>query len=536
MERKLKIVSCLVFFLFLLINCTLNVEAINITTNNETYSGDSSYKKVTNTGNFKIYTSSNGSDKTVFRLYKVVDVYYNSSQDALKYQFTTIFQQFLNNSSYCPSKFRDLTIERYMTLNQGDAVRDDLNYYSGVEDSNVVSGGNLSSNDFAELMSEFAEYIRVQRIVSDATLSNFDRVNIPYVDGSSIPVGTYLALPTYNELNTFGATVFGVMVDSVRLEKNGSSWELKDAKILAKSSSSFLRHRIYVENTLSTYIDTSFNTSIEGKISFDIPTYPANAIDTAYRSITVTIDKVRDESGWLTFITSGFSTFDMSSTGGTIKYNNEIVGNVTRNNTTGQVVIEFRSISTLPRTIEFNYHAEKLNSTNSVMGPNRRTATLKFSDPYTASNDAAEKSSDSQSVTIYTYALQVTGTNGAEFKVTDSSGTAMGTVTIGNDGIGELKGLKSGTYTVTQTKAPAGYALLSGSQTIKVGNGGTSVSGKDGYYNITMRNSILAILPFTGSMGTLIFTIIGSLLIISSIVFIIRYKKKNKENRNATIN
>ncbi len=144
--------------------------------------------------------------------------------------------------------------------------------------------------------------------------------------------------------------------------------------------------------------------------------------------------------------------------------------------------------------------------------------------------------SGSDSSNIIIYALQITGTNGAEFKITDSSGVSKGTITIGSDGIGELKGLKSGTYTVTQTKAPAGYALISGSQTVKVGTGGTPVSGKDGYYNITMRNSILAILPFTGSMGTLIFTIIGTLLIISSIELIIRYKKKNKENRNATTN
>ena len=68
------------------------------------------------------------------------------------------------------------------------------------------------------------------------------------------------------------------------------------------------------------------------------------------------------------------------------------------------------------------------------------------------------------------------------------------------------------------------------SKTLKVGNGGTEVSGKDGYYNITMTNTVLAVLPYTGSTGTIIFTIAGVLLTLISIIILIIYKKKKQKN------
>ncbi len=533
MERKLKIVSCLVFFLFLLINCPLNVEAINITTNNETYSGDSSYKKVTNHGNFKIYTNTNSHDTTNFRLYKIVNIYYNSVRDEIKYGFTTNFQTFLNSSD-CPSTFRAMTIEIFMSLNKGTAIRDQLD-----GNNYVVSGGNLTSNDFARLMSAYAGYVREHTISTDGYLSMYSLSTSgrPYKMSDYVEAGTHLALPDDSIGADYGVSVFGVMVDSVRLEKNGSTWELKDAEILAKTTTTSLSHQIAAnyQGPFNLSADVGYGGSPEGKILFAIPTYPANSL--VPPMITVTIDKVRNESGWLTFVTSGFSISDMSSTGGTIKYNNQTVGTAVRNSSTGQVKVKFTSISLIPKTIEFKYHAESLNSINSVMGANKRNAKLEFSDPYTSSETVAINTAESRDAIFYTYALQITGTNGAVFKITDSSGVSKGTITIGSDGIGELKGLKSGTYTVTQTKAPAGYALISDSQTVKVGTGGTQVSGKTGYYNITMRNSILLVLPFTGSKGTIIFSIIGSLLIIVSIIFLIKYKKKkNKVNQNTTTN
>ena len=105
----------------------------------------------------------------------------------------------------------------------------------------------------------------------------------------------------------------------------------------------------------------------------------------------------------------------------------------------------------------------------------------------------------------------------------------VGNIIIGSDGTGSLHGIKQGDYTVKQTLAPSGYVLLTRTETVKVGPGGTQVSGKQGYYNVTMMNTIPAVLPFTGSVGNILFILFGFLLMITAIIFIIFYKKRYRE-------
>lgn len=530
--NKKKIILGIFFLLtfMLIINGNLNVKAVTITTNSETLSGNSSFKKVTNTGSFKIYPGTNdyGSyDKSNFGLYKIVDTYYNSSQNTINYQFTTNFQNFLN-SNECYSEFKGLTIDPFLTLNIGDAIRASYETYSS---SKVVMNGNLSSNKFAKLMSNYASYIRSNKISYDTTAEN---TNNTYAENKIVPVGTYLVLPYSVSSNYVGTlSVFAVMVDSVRLEPNGSSWDLKNGEIKAKATTSLLNHKISptFSGTFLSNAIVGYDEKTTGKISFSIPTYPADSTSSINTAI-ITIEKVRGESGYISFVTPGFTIESFSPTGGTIKYNNAIAGNIKRNNSTGETIVTFENISELPNSIEFKYHAEALNSSNSVIGNNIRRATLEFSDPYISTPQGIFVRTES--VTLITYALQITGTPGAVFQVKDSSGKNKGTVSISNDGIGELKGLASGTYTVTQLVAPAGYALMTDEKSVTVGTGSNTVPGKEGYYGLTWKNIVPAILPFTGRKGTILFTVIGVLLIIGSIAFIIIYKKKKQKEKLKT--
>lgn len=514
---------CLIVVVFcLVIFNTINVEAVTQpTTSSETLIGNSSYKKVIDKGSFKIRDiSGNSYDRTTFSLYKLVDVYYNLSNNDFKYQFTPTFQTFISGG-YASASFQGISIDDFMSLNKGDASHDASGY---------VIGGNLSTNQFASLMSDYAYYIRNSNISANASISN-RATNSEFVEGTNIPVGTYLALPSsISSRDNMNISVFATMVDSISLvykTDQGGYWEVKDGMVVSKSSFSVLNH------TISKTYNGSFSSSAivgyadvpEGKISFSVPTYPANGSE---GRATITIEKVRNESGWVYFKTSGFTIENPSSTGGTIKYNGETVGTMTRNSSTGQAVVNFTTLKGLPSNIEMTYHPEQLSISNSVIGNNSRSVTIAFTDPY--SNDSSVKASQTKTVTLTTYALQITGISGAEFQVKDSSGNSMGTVAIGSNGLGELKGLANGVYTITQTKAPNGYTLITGSQTVQVGSGGTAVSGKTGYYGITIRNSVLAILPYTGSVGTIIFTVLGCLLIIGSIVFIIAYKRKKRQN------
>ncbi|WP_338216333.1 SpaA isopeptide-forming pilin-related protein [Companilactobacillus muriivasis] len=58
---------------------------------------------------------------------------------------------------------------------------------------------------------------------------------------------------------------------------------------------------------------------------------------------------------------------------------------------------------------------------------------------------------------------------GAEYTVKDSDGNVVGTITTDSMGIGHLYNLKQGTYTIQETKAPAGYLESNEIQTVTIG-------------------------------------------------------------------
>lgn len=124
------------------------------------------------------------------------------------------------NSNDCPAKFKSLTVETFSSLSKGDATHN-----SG----GSVTGGWTSTNDFAELMSNYASYLS-KSTVQGVTLTNRTNGESAYV---SLNVGTYLVLPYTN--NNY---VYAVMVDSVELDNSNGSWEIKDGAVYAKASNS----------------------------------------------------------------------------------------------------------------------------------------------------------------------------------------------------------------------------------------------------------------------------------------------------------
>lgn len=92
----------------------------------------------------------------------------------------------------------------------------------------------------------------------------------------------------------------------------------------------------------------------------------------------------------------------------------------------------------------------------------------------------------------------------------------------------EVRGLKDGTYTLIETKAPAGYNLLS--ETIEVVVAGSNTDTTKLTCKVDVGNSTGSLLPGTGGIGTQIFYIAGAVLLLGAVVVLLVKKFKKAEN------
>lgn len=209
---------------------------------------------------------------------------------------------------------------------------------------------------------------------------------------------------------------------------------------------------------------------------------------------------------------------------------------------------------------------------------NVNSATIQYSNnPSTNGTGESEPSK----VRVFTYGFTVdkyTGKNyddtatrlaGAEFTLAHKGGTAISfvkvadsatqnavyrvakadeagattTITTPANGKVEFRGLENGEYTLTETKAPAGYNKLASAIGVKVDgqNNGTDTThatvvikydnNNGSVYDQTASNGVIpvqnkpgVVLPGTGGMGTIAFTVIGVLVIALGVAWTLKRK------------
>lgn len=143
--------------------------------------------------------------------------------------------------------------------------------------------------------------------------------------------------------------------------------------------------------------------------------------------------------------------------------------------------------------------------------------------------------------------VQVTAgsaTANAVYRVAKADETGTTTITTPASGKVDFQGLKNGEYTLTETKAPAGYNKLASAIGVKVEgqNDGTDTTnatvhitydndnGSSNYDQpasngvIPVRNKSGVVLPGTGGMGTIAFTVIGVLVIALGVAWTLKRK------------
>ena len=122
--------------------------------------------------------------------------------------------------------------------------------------------------------------------------------------------------------------------------------------------------------------------------------------------------------------------------------------------------------------------------------------------------------------------------------------TVSATATTGSNGKITFTGLAAGAYTITELKTLDGYNLLTSPIELTIAFDGTASSGKftytstgavvqetpqnteDGVVKLTVKNSKGTVLPSTGGIGTTIFYVVGSILVLAAAGLLIAGKKK----------
>jgi len=128
---------------------------------------------------------------------------------------------------------------------------------------------------------------------------------------------------------------------------------------------------------------------------------------------------------------------------------------------------------------------------------------------------------------------------GAVFELLSQDGTVIrNNLTTGTDGTVRIYGLTAGVYTLREISAPTGYNSIVGDMVLTI-NRSTAAGPFPAYpevpqpaaflVSVTITNTADFDLPLTGGAGTLIFTIVGLTLIGGSILFLVVFKKRQRE-------
>lgn len=146
---------------------------------------------------------------------------------------------------------------------------------------------------------------------------------------------------------------------------------------------------------------------------------------------------------------------------------------------------------------------------------------------------------DSISFNTYTYGLKINlkdrddatkELEKAEYSICtadNDDSTCFATITTNSSGYGEYNGLQGITYYLKQSKVTSGYVLDTTVRTLDMAED----ADQEGYITLDLENREIGSLPFTGGVGTIIYTVVGLVIIILGVLFFIKYTNNKKSNR-----
>ena len=459
--------------------------------------------------------------------YKLTTVDYNSDTDQLQDPAYTWVEEI---RSWIKENYPDYIDEANDSVT--DSFSDEIvesstatSFYSKL--ASAIKGGECDlSVSFEGYTDGDPEYpVTSENTVSSITASNLD-------------MGTYLII-IENGYRVYTPVVANLLPE---YDEESESWILNNVVTSAKSTAISISKTIEDTEVETDTINYSTSDIINYKIVADIPTYEEDSISTDY-IITDTIESgiSLDESSISVYGIKGTYEAELSDDAYSLK--------ITDNGFVVEFVYELISEY---ESIKITYTGGLMKDSSLVLSEegNINSAILIYSNnPYSEDSLIYQASNK---VTVYTYGIELQKVDknsgesltGAEFNLLDSKGTAMyfiyvegiyypanatdtdstSTLIVDDEGMLYIYGLDAGKYVLEETKAPAGYLIATNTVTIKIVDDnldGIIDDDTDAIYSIKFTNTESFVLPVTGGIGSIIFTIIGIIFIAIGIFLII---------------
>ena len=449
------------------------------------------------------------------------------------------------------------------------ALKGDSRFNVGTDHANIFASCTTAL-DVAEVLSAYPDKSDVAKAFANVAARHLTTVTATIADNATsveLPAGYYLLVDT----STPGQ-------DDAR---NTALLQMTNRDITIEGKYSVPSVDKSVQDT-----DGSWGESADWEIGSDVPFRLEGTLPTNYEDYEAYKYVFHDTLSAGLQLNGNFDETDPTKvlSGVTVQVGDTNIGsNFTITYTDHQLTVACNNLKAIPgltkdSQIVVEYTAELLSTAVIGGAGNKNEVYLEYANDPNATGDGTTSNTKKDEVLVFTYELDVTKVDGkdgttalanAEFVllssdktkaarisngklvewVTVSDGTKL---TSGGDGKFVIAGLDAGGYYLRETKAPAGYNLLgndigititatldksenSPSLTalkIRVQNGPDATATErngdvtTGIVSTVVENVAGAQLPLTGGIGTTVFYIAGSVLVLTAAVLSVTRKRR----------
>ena len=449
------------------------------------------------------------------------------------------------------------------------ALKGDSRFNVGTDHANIFASCTTAL-DVADVLSAYPDKSDVAKAFANVAAQHLTTATATIADNATsveLPAGYYLLVDT----STPGQ-------DDAR---NTALLQMTNQDITIESKYSVPSVDKSVRDT-----DDNWGESADWEIGSDVPFKLEGTLPTNYEDYEAYKYVFHDTLSAGLQLNGNFDETDPTKvlSGVTVQVGDTNIGsNFTITYTDHQLTVACNNLKAIPgltkdSQIVVEYTAELLSTAVIGGAGNKNEVYLEYANDPNATGDGTTSNTKKDEVLVFTYELDVTKVDGkndattlanAEFVLLSSDKTKAAKVsngklvewvtvpegtklTSGNDGKFVIAGLDAGSYYLRETKAPAGYNLLgndigititatldksenSPSLTalkIRVQNG-PDATATESNGNVTMgivstvvENVAGAQLPLTGGIGTTVFYIAGSVLVLTAAVLSVTRKRR----------